>query len=75
MDPRLSQVLTDVLGVDVGMLKDVDSPASIPQWDSVRHLQLLMALEVEFGMQFSPDEMAQLNTIGLIRDRIARLGA
>ena len=58
------------MAVDGSRISDDDSPKSLPQWDSVKHLELLMAIEAEFGVQFSPDEMAQLNTIGLIRQRL-----
>ena len=71
MDPRLRDVVAAVLGVDGSAITDTDSPRTIPQWDSVTHLQLLLALESEFGVQFSPDEMAQLSTIGLIRQRLS----
>jgi acyl carrier protein len=71
MDPRLRDVVAAVLGVDGSAITDSDSPRTIPQWDSVTHLQLLLALESEFGVQFSPDEMAQLSTIGLIRERLS----
>jgi acyl carrier protein len=70
MDRRFRHVIEAVLAVDGGALKDSDSPRSIPQWDSVTHLQLLLALESEFGVQFTPEEMAKLSTIGLIRERL-----
>jgi acyl carrier protein len=63
-------VIAAVLGVDASGLTDGDSPRSLPQWDSVMHLQLLMALESEFSVEFSPDEMAQLSSIGVIRKRL-----
>ena len=59
-----------MLGIEAGAIRDTDSPKSLPQWDSVMHLQLLLALEAEFGIQFSPDEMAQLSSIGLIKQRL-----
>ena len=70
MDRRFREVIAAVLGVEPDAISDTDSPRTLPQWDSVMHLQLLLALEEEFGVQFSPDEMAQLSTIGLIRERI-----
>lgn len=70
MDRRFREVIAAVLGVDAGAISDSDSPRTLPQWDSVTHLSLLLALEEEFGVQFSPDEMAQLSTIGLIRERL-----
>lgn len=67
---RFNDVIEAVLGIDASTITDSDSPNSIPQWDSVTHLQLLLALESEFGVQFSPDEMARLSTIGLLRERL-----
>ena len=58
MDERFRSVIEAVLGIDGRTLKDDDSARTIPQWDSVAHLQLLLALESEFGVQFSPEEMA-----------------
>ena len=72
MDRRFREVIAAVLGVDSAAITDADSAQTIPHWDSVVHLQLLLALEAEFGVQFSPDEMAQLSTVGLIRQRVLR---
>jgi acyl carrier protein len=71
MDRRFRNVLESVLGVDASTLTDDDSPRTIPQWDSVNHLQLMLALEAEYGIQFSPDEIAKLSSIGLLRERLA----
>ena len=70
MDQKLREIMEAVLGVDASGFSDADSPRTIPQWDSVTHLQLMLALEEEFGVQFSPDEMAQLASVGLIRQRL-----
>jgi acyl carrier protein len=67
---RFHDVLEAVLGVDPNTLEDSDSPKTVPQWDSVTHLQLMLALEAEFGLEFSPEDMAQLTSIGLLRDRL-----
>ena len=75
MDGRFRGVVEAVLGVDGQGITDTDSARTIPQWDSVTHLQLLMALESEFGVQFSPDDMATLSTIGSLRERLEDLGA
>jgi acyl carrier protein len=74
MNSRFRDVIQSVLGVDGSRLTPDDSPRSIPQWESVTHLQLMLALETEFGVQFSPEEMAQLSTVGMIHDRLLALG-
>jgi acyl carrier protein len=66
-DSRLRKVLADVLGVDPSKLTDNDSPTTIPTWDSVGHIQLMLAIEAEFGVTFSPDLLATLTSVGAIR--------
>lgn len=71
IEVRLRRVMAAVFPVDVVDLKDTDSTATIAEWDSVGHLQLMMALEAEFGIAFSPDEMAELTSLGAIRRHLA----
>jgi acyl carrier protein len=68
---RLNAVAAAVFGVDADGLTDDASPTTIPQWDSVGHLELVLALEAEFGVQFAVDEIATLNSLGVIRQRLA----
>ena len=42
------------------------SPESIDAWDSVQHLNLVLALEQQFDVQFEPDEMDRMKTVGQI---------
>ena len=35
-------------------------------WDSLQHLQIILALEEEFGLQFAPDDIDHLQTVGLL---------
>ena len=70
VERRLSEVVSSVFGVDPGELTADASPKTIEAWDSVGHLQLMLAIEAEFGLQFTPDEMAAFTTLGAIRSRL-----
>jgi acyl carrier protein len=35
---------------------------AMPQWDSVAHLQLVIAIEDEFGIQLDPADVVDLNS-------------
>lgn len=61
-----------VLGLEPSAIEPNASSATIAEWDSVRHLQLMLALEDEFDIQFDTDELVSLRTVPLIE---ARLGA
>jgi acyl carrier protein len=71
LDARLRGVIAGVFPVEPGALTDADSPQTIAEWDSVGHLNLVLAIEAEFGVQFSPDEMAELTSVGAIRERLS----
>jgi len=47
------------------------SPDTIEAWDSLQHLNLVLALEQEFGIQFTPEEIEQLLSVELIADLLA----
>jgi acyl carrier protein len=70
VDQRLRAVVAAVLGVDGTALADGDSPETIQAWDSVAHMQLVMALEAEFGVEFDPGEIGELVSVGALRARL-----
>jgi acyl carrier protein len=37
---------------------------NIPDWDSLAHIQLMVAIEQAFGMRFNTGEVASLNNVG-----------
>ena len=58
---RVGEIASDVLQADVTA---DSSPETIESWDSVHHLNLVLALEEEYGFEFSPEEMDQARTVG-----------
>jgi acyl carrier protein len=58
---RVGEIASDVLQADVTA---DSSPETIESWDSVHHLNLVLALEEEYGFEFSPEEMDQAKTVG-----------
>jgi acyl carrier protein len=64
---RLHRTLQAVLGVSIEALSDDASPDTIPTWDSLNHLNLVLALEAEFGVALSAQDMLDLRNVGLIR--------
>jgi acyl carrier protein len=63
---RVRQAVADVFGVDAGGVTAESSPQSIEAWDSMGHLNLVLALEQSFGVQFSPEEIAGMTSVSLI---------
>jgi acyl carrier protein len=60
MEHRLKKVMSDVLGVDINQINENSSPSTIENWDSLRHMNLIVALEEEFDLQFNEKDMLSL---------------
>ena len=65
---RVREIAGDVLEADVSA---DSSPVTIASWDSVKHLNLMLALEEEYGFQWAPEEMDEAKSIGHIARLIA----
>ena len=75
MADRLYRVISDVFGVLVGQLTEETSPDTIPNWDSLTHINLLLALEAEFQVSLSPEDAMEMLSVRLIRMILTEHGA
>jgi acyl carrier protein len=71
---RLLSTIATVLDVDASVLSDEVSPGSIEAWDSLNHLNIAMAVESEFGVSFSAQQVMDMGSIGLIREALREQG-
>ena len=63
-EKRFLEFVASVLDVPVGSLSLKTAYESIPQWDSVMHLRLVMELGAEFGADIPIEKVPELNTLG-----------
>ena len=75
MDAKVRQVMAVVLDVPEREIGPGFSSASVSTWDSIRHLNLVMAIEESFGITFSSDQMVTLDSYDAIVQAIGRLRA
>ena len=57
MEDRIKKVMSDVLNIDVSLINNESSPDNIENWDSLKHMNLIIALEEEFEIEFDDDEI------------------
>ena len=65
------RIVSDVFEVPEEQVKAESSPDNIESWDSIHHLNLVLALEQEFEVQFTPEEIEQLLSVELIAALVA----
>jgi len=68
---RLNEIFTNVLDLDSVDLERTTTAADIPEWDSVAHVQLMIAVEKTFNFRMRTGEIASLSNVGDPVDIIA----
>lgn len=74
LNGRLSGLVANVLDLPLAEVGEARAEVT-PSWDSFGHLRLVMAVEEEFGVSFSPEEIVQLDSVERIGDALERLMA
>lgn len=57
-----------VFGVPLEQIGQDSNTESVESWDSLGHLNLMIALENEFGIEFTPEEFADLTRFALVKE-------
>jgi acyl carrier protein len=68
MEERLRKIMADVFLLDVNEIDVNSSPDSIPQWDSIGHLNLVTAIEEEFGIKIDDEQITQMLNFKLVAE-------
>jgi len=63
---QVRQIVSDVFAVPMDQVKGDSSPETIDAWDSMQHLNLVLAVEERFNLQLTPEEMEQMRSVDLI---------
>ena len=64
---QLKQVFADVFGVDVNTIGETTSIDTVERWDSMRHMNLVLALEDRFQVTLSEEQTLEILNYPLTR--------
>ena len=71
----LREILADVLELSPEEITPELDSSSVETWDSFRHLQLMLAIEGEYGVQFDPQQIPDLTSVAKIQEALSARGA
>ncbi len=60
LSTRVRGIMAAILRVPAADIGEDASPATIPGWDSLQHMKLVLALEEEFAVAYSEDQIIQM---------------
>ncbi|MDE6035340.1 MAG: acyl carrier protein [Ruminococcus sp.] len=71
---RLTEVFRDIFDDDSIVITEKTTANDIDDWDSIEHINLIGAVEEEFGMRFKMREVSGMKNVGEMINIIAERG-
>jgi acyl carrier protein len=69
---EVQRIVADILAVPKENITPESSPSVIEAWDSLNHLNLILALEQEFAVRFTPEEISEIESVQGFLDLLDR---
>jgi acyl carrier protein len=60
----VSEIFRDILDEDDLVLAPATTAEDVEAWDSLTHVQLMVAIEKRFGIKFSSREISRFQNVG-----------
>ena len=69
---RVREIMAGLFGIEESEINDSSAVDTVEKWDSLQHVNLLMALEQEFNITFEVDDAASMITYPEVCQTMAR---
>ena len=64
LDAQLREIVQDVLGDDELELHEQTAADDVEGWDSLAHINIMVAVEGAYGVTFTSDELSGFRNLG-----------
>jgi acyl carrier protein len=72
---QVRDIASDIFSVPADKITAASSPETIENWDSMQHLNLVLAVEEKFGVQLDPEDIEKMKNIGAVAALVDKLQA
>ena len=66
-EQKLRELLSKIFEVPLNAISENASPDTVETWDSLRHMNLVIALEQAFSVELSDDQVVEILSYKLIK--------
>lgn len=70
MQNKIKKIFSKIVGINISKIKPNTCPDNTKKWDSLAHMNLVMAFEKEFKIKFSDEEINEMLNYELIEEII-----
>jgi len=75
MREKVFQIVSQVMMVPVEQINEQSAAQNIEAWDSLNHMNLILALEEEFGARFSDEQIMRMLDIKTIIAEVTEMAS
>lgn len=72
ISPRLKSIILRELDLDDFEITRTTTADSVPGWDSLSHVRIIVAVETEYGIRFTAREALKMKQVGDLQDLVER---
>ncbi len=73
-EAQLRTLMAELLHVDAGDISDASSPLTLPAWDSLNHLKMIVTIEERFGVTFTTPEVEDIGSFADLKHALRAKG-
>ncbi len=71
---EIEALIANILREPIESISNETSPANTKSWDSLKHLELVLAIEGAYSVKFSMPEITSLRSVGAVRQALQAKG-
>ena len=75
MNPKLVEIVAELFDLEAAAVDAALTPEDVELWDSMNHLRLVSAVEEEFGIKLSMQEIESIRNLGILQALIEQRGS
>ncbi|MDY3428147.1 acyl carrier protein [Riemerella anatipestifer] len=74
MKEKIIEIMAEVFEMDENSFPQEISQETVENWDSLRHLNLIVEIEESFDVSFEPEEISEMITMDKILEMLQKQG-
>jgi acyl carrier protein len=71
---RVIEIVAEILDVPPDSIQRNSGPRDFEHWDSAAHIDIVLSLETEYGVSFSPEETAVALSVAALEGCLQQKG-
>jgi acyl carrier protein len=69
---KVNSIIATTFKISIETASENHTMKEIRTWDSLKHMELIVSIESEFGIEISGDDIAEMISLDAIRQTVAK---